>query len=71
MGTATSTEHDQDTIVHDDRFGGQVGLVNRRNKAYIVKTITVASEEELNRMISLSMDRARLKHRSFCTVRNY
>lgn len=71
MGIGASTEHDEGTIVHDDRFGGQVGLVNRRNKVYIVKTITVSSEDELNRMVSLSMDRARLKHKNFCTVRNY
>jgi hypothetical protein len=45
--------------------------VTRKNKTYVVKTVTVVSEEELKWMVDLSIKRARLKHKNFCTIRNY
>jgi len=55
----------------DERFGGKIAIATRRNKSYVVKVVTVSTEEEMNLMLNLTTNRARLKHRNFCTIRNY
>jgi hypothetical protein len=71
MGLTNSNEDQHITQLFDDRFGGRIDIVTRKNKTYVVKTVTVVSEEELKWMVDLSIKRARLKHKNFCTIRNY
>lgn len=69
--TSSRTPPSGEREVHDERFGGLVGLFENRGRVYVTKTVTVNSTEEMNHMVGLSTERSKLKHRNFCTVRNY
>jgi hypothetical protein len=71
MGGTESQPSDQQNSFSDERFGGKIAVATRRNKSYVVKVVTVSTEEEMNQLLNLTTNRARLKHRNFCTIRNY